>query len=387
MTFNVFRIIGNSLLFTLFFLSAGILASDKVKTLEFVNSGKLIKLTQTEIVTRYSSNIGIDFLLSNRLIVISSMSSRRVQRQHTAIVRVQKIAALAKEAIFLVTVNENTLSQVIDTLVLHRKIRYVQPDLAQMKKGYATIASDSVRQTGHTAPKLACNNRCIKPRIAIIDDGFDLKNHEFSDLNVLFSYDVDNRLLDATPKGSADKHGTQVIGIIGAKNDGVGAEGVFPDAEIIAIRQASSWTSDLLLGFTTASLMQADIINISWTLAFLPQPLFELINKIIAAPKAPYIVVSAGNYATDACENNKLTTLDSVLTVGSKKSNGDIARFSNFGKCVDVYAPYGLKSVSQNGYKRFGGTSSSAAFVTGVIAQQVSIGKRPSIEQLKTLLK
>ncbi len=387
MTFNVCRIVGNSLLFTFFFLSAWILASDNVKTLEFVNSGKFIKLTQTESGSRYSSNIGIDFLLSNRLIVISSMSSRRVQRQHTAIVRVQKIAALAKEAIFLVTVQANKVNQVTSKLASHRKIRYVQPDLAQMKKGYATIANESAQQASHTTLKLACKNSCLKPRIAIIDDGFDLENHEFSDLNVLFSYDVDNRLLDAAPKGSADKHGTQVIGVIGAKNDGVGAEGVFPDAEIIAIRQASSWTSDLLLGFTTAGLMRADIINISWTLAFLPQPLFELINKIMAASKAPYIVVSAGNYAMDACENNQLTTLDSVLTVGSKKSNGDIARFSNFGKCVGVYAPYGLKSVSQNGYKRFGGTSSSAAFVTGVIAQQISIGKRPSLAQLKELLR
>src|SRR5690606_6075268 len=94
-------------------------------------------------------------------------------------------------------------------------------------------------------------------RLAIIDDGFNFKHPEFSAINLVFEYDADQKTSSASPKGELDQHGTLVAGLIVATADKKGIDGLAPDVELIAIRQASSWTSDMVLAFSVARMMRA----------------------------------------------------------------------------------------------------------------------------------
>lgn len=81
--------------------------------------------------------------------------------------------------------------------------------------------------------------------------------------------------------------------------------------------------------------------------------------------------VSAGNNQDDACAKSPARVAEAV-TVGASDINNNIAYFSNFGSCVDLYAP-GLKvsSASQlddSSSRLFSGTSAAAPYVAGIMA-------------------
>ena len=50
------------------------------------------------------------------------------------------------------------------------------------------------------------------------------------------------------------------------------------------------------------------------------------------------MVVAAGNDSTDACSKSPASAA-SAITVGSTQSNDSPSGFSNYGQCVDVWAP------------------------------------------------
>ncbi|KAI9140793.1 peptidase S8/S53 domain-containing protein [Paraphysoderma sedebokerense] len=60
-------------------------------------------------------------------------------------------------------------------------------------------------------------------------------------------------------------------------------------------------------------------------------------------------VVAAGNFDMDACELSPASE-PSVITVGSTNKNDVRSDFSNWGKCLDVFAPgEEIKSVGISG--------------------------------------
>jgi len=84
-----------------------------------------------------------------------------------------------------------------------------------------------------------------------------------------------------------------------------------------------------------------------------------------------HCVISAGNDAVDACGVTP-ANVGIALTIAASDINDVRANFSNFGSCVDIFAP-GVNIVSIWGtaddeLALANGTSMSAPFVTGVIA-------------------
>jgi subtilisin family serine protease len=80
-------------------------------------------------------------------------------------------------------------------------------------------------------------------------------------------------------------------------------------------------------------------------------------------------VVSAGNYSSDAC-NYSPASVQAAITVGASTGQDTQATFSNFGKCVDIYAP-GVSILStafnsDTATAYLSGTSMSAPHVAGV---------------------
>src|SRR5262249_6162595 len=94
------------------------------------------------------------------------------------------------------------------------------------------------------------------------------------------------------------------------------------------------------------------------------------------------VVISAGNYAADACQyapggqGVKGSNFNRAITVGSVDPDDQVSPFSNTGNCVDIFAP-GSNIVSavpksgscyQSNFTALSGTSQAAAHVAGVAA-------------------
>ena len=66
----------------------------------------------------------------------------------------------------------------------------------------------------------------------------------------------------------------------------------------------------------------------------------EIFNAAVssAVSKGVVMVVAAGNNNEDACSYSPSST-ESAITVGSSAMNDMKSSFSNWGSCIDVYAP------------------------------------------------
>jgi subtilisin family serine protease len=80
-----------------------------------------------------------------------------------------------------------------------------------------------------------------------------------------------------------------------------------------------------------------------------------------------FLAVAAGNNSADAC-NYSPASAASATTVGSTASNDTRSSFSNFGSCVDIYAPgSSITSAKLNGTSTaMSGTSMASPHVAGV---------------------
>lgn len=166
-------------------------------------------------------------------------------------------------------------------------------------------------------------------------------------------------------------HGTHVAGTVAGTKFGVAKKATIVPVRVLGCSGSGSWS-----GFISA---------MDWIIANHPagtpgvmnaslgggkyQLVNDAVQKLYAAGITP--VVAAGNENTDACSRTPAST-PNAITVGASDINDTRASFSNFGDCVDVFAP-GHNIVSNNYAdsttpRTLSGTSMAAPHVAGLAA-------------------
>ena len=113
------------------------------------------------------------------------------------------------------------------------------------------------------------------------------------------------------------------------------------------------------------------------------QVLESLISKDII------VTASGGNEASDAC--NKLPgSIPGVLTIGASTIDDEIAKFTNTGPCLDLFAPGDRITAAWRGSNfdraTLSGTSQSSAFAAGVVALLLELDPTMKPSNIKDFL-
>ena len=182
---------------------------------------------------------------------------------------------------------------------------------------------------------------------------------------------------DAVDGGSADDcngHGTHVAGSVGGTTYGI-AKGV----RLIGVRvldcQGSGTNSGVIAGidWVTANHVKPAVANMSLG-GGASTALDDAVRRSIAAGVAYSVAAGNGNwlgFAQDACKTSPARVTE-ALTIGATDKTDTKASWSNYGTCLDLFAPgVGITSAWHTGASAtntISGTSMAAPHVAGVAA-------------------
>jgi subtilisin family serine protease len=168
-------------------------------------------------------------------------------------------------------------------------------------------------------------------------------------------------------------HGTHVAGTIGGTRFGVAKSVQLRGVRVLNCHGAGT-TAGVIDGidFVRANASGPSVANISLggpESTALDSATRRLVNSGVA------VAVAAGNEGRSACRNSPAGA-GGVLTVAAIKPSGAHASFSNYGRCVELYAPgVAVKSDWLSGAtETLSGTSMASPHVAGVLALQMSDG-------------
>ncbi len=219
-------------------------------------------------------------------------------------------------------------------------------------------------------------------KVAVIDSGIDVHN----DLNTKEWVDFSDSVNGYKPIDS-NGHGTEMAGVIAARDNGIGTIGIAPDAELYSVKvldkDNKACVSSVVKAIEWCIDNDIDVINMSFGLNQYSAILEESIHK--AYLNDITMVSAAGN--KNSVEYP--AKFDEVISVGGINKELCISSYSPVGNGVDVYAP--SEECQTTGfvgsYVKGNGTSIAAAHVTGVVAALKSGSKNITNSQMKTLIK
>ena len=221
-------------------------------------------------------------------------------------------------------------------------------------------------------------------RVAVIDSG--VNPHDDLADNLHEGYNYLDQTTDVTDNIG---HGTFVSGLIAAVENGVGIDGVAPQATIVPLKcfdtGAQTKTSQICMAiYDAVEIYHCDVINMSFGLQENPKALKMAVDD--AASHGVLMVASTGN--DGAATLYYPAAYDCVIGVGAVNKNGTVASFSQRNESVFVSAPgAAIWSISAaDGYESRSGTSFAAPLVSGMLAVLKSVDPQLATERAKEIL-
>jgi len=179
-------------------------------------------------------------------------------------------------------------------------------------------------------------------------------------------------------------HGTHVAGTIGGTAYGVAKQINLVPVRVLNCNGSGSW-SDVVAGLDWVTAQHVNdglhpaVANLS-----LGGGYSQSVNDAVAKAVADGVVVAvaAGNDNNDACQTSPASE-PSALTVGATDSADQRASFSNYGTCVDLFAP-GVNIASDwigatSATNTISGTSMATPHVAGVAALYLAGSLTPAL--------
>lgn len=219
-------------------------------------------------------------------------------------------------------------------------------------------------------------------KVAVIDSGID--THD--ELNTKGWVDFSDHVKGYKPIDNSG-HGTQTAGVIAARINGIGMEGIASKAEVYSVKildsENKATISAVIKSIEWCIQNNIDIINMSFGTNVYSQILHEEIKK--AESQGIIMIAAAGNNVN---EIQYPAHYPEVICVGSIDDKLKGSQFSN-NENVDLVAPG--ENVQTLGYmgsfSTTEGTSIATAHVTGVAAAVMSANRNLSNSEIWNVLK
>ena len=203
----------------------------------------------------------------------------------------------------------------------------------------------------------------------IVDTGIRKDHQEFTQDQVILNYNAINGTINANDDNG---HGTAVAAVVGGNTVGIAPKIILHAIKVLN-SQGSGYMSDIIKGlefiYATRNKIFPTIINLSLG-GSKSTSLNNVIQKCI--DDKIIVVVASGNSGADAC-NYSPASASNALTISAHDNVKTRPSWSNYGKCVDFFAPgVSLKSAwntSTTSYTMVSGTSFSSPVTAGIVAR------------------
>lgn len=166
-------------------------------------------------------------------------------------------------------------------------------------------------------------------------------------------------------------HGTHVAGTIGGTTFGVAKDVTLVPVRVFGCESEDASMFDVLAGidWLLENVRLPAVANMSLGAATTQTVLDEAVSALVSA--GVVVTVAAGNDDADACTSTP-ARVPEIVTVGAVDDNDERTSFSNYGSCVDLFAPgEAILSAAANAdgaWRLMDGTSVAAPHAAGVSA-------------------
>merc|ERR1712176_156183 len=275
---------------------------------------------------------------------------------------------------FEVSCTEAELDKLLQTANVVDAVKYVEPDsvvsvVPEIEAspeaatwGLNRIGADQRDKTGSSAT------------IFVLDTGVRTSHNDFGG-RAAAGADVSSGSLvpcNGNTNCASDRqgHGTHCAGTAGGTRYGVAPGAQVRSVKVLSDQGSGSWSwSYEALDWLATSSVRPAIASMSLGGGGVISGMRDAVNAAVNAGVT--VVVAAGNDNSDACGFSP-AYVPNAITVGSTTSTDSRSSFSNYGSCVDIWAPgssiVSASHTSDSGTTSLSGTSMACPHVSGAAA-------------------